>query len=786
MSEAHRSDKLHPSRRRRLRATVSLFSLLLGIAGCGAGDESPRGSRALVGEQDVGHGRRPIPPSAVLARLPPDGGPEWNRLVFEKIPYFLQHAANPVDWFPWGDEAFARARSEDKPIFLSIGYSTCHWCHVMEQESFEDAQVAALLNGAFVCIKVDREERPDVDTIYMNAAQAMTGGGGWPLTVFLTPDRIPFFAGTYFPKTGGFGRPGMMELLPAVADAWRTQRRDLLESAERVREMLQRPRSGAPADLDADKALTQAAQSLAGRFDATHGGFGSAPKFPLSQNLRLLLRVFDRTRDAPSLAMVRTTLDAMRRGGIWDHVGFGFHRYATDEKWLVPHFEKMLYDQALLSMAYLEAYQVTGDAQFAGTAREIFLYVQRDMTSPEGAFYSAEDADSEGEEGRFYVWTAEEIRAVLGEDSGELWSRVYGVTPAGNFREPHSGTAANVLNLERDLSTRAKELGLGEAELSGKLEKSRAKLLAARERRPRPFRDEKILADWNGLTIAALAMGSRILDDAGFAESARRAADFVLETMRDDEGRLLKRFRLGQAALDATLEDYAFFGWGLLELYESTFDSRYLEECIGLAHRMLADFQDEANGGFFLSRAGREDLLTRPKEAYDGAIPSGNSVAALLLLRLGRLTADSSLERDGERVLQAFAADLMQAPFAHCQMMLALDFLRGPSYEVVVAGRARATDTEALLRALNAAFLPRKVVVLRPPAADGDRIARLAPYVEPHGPIDGKATVYVCRNFSCRAPTTSAEEMLAALGVRGKRRDEVSRNSGAVQDTDRP
>ena len=748
---------------RRLPASPLLATLaLLGIAACSAGEPGPHSVADPEPAQDVGHGRPPIPPPDVLKKLPPDGGPNWNRLVFEKSPYLLQHAGNPVDWYPWGEEAFARARQEDRPILLSIGYSTCHWCHVMEEESFTDADVARLMNENFVCIKVDREERPDVDQIYMTAAQAMTGAGGWPLNVFLTPDRVPFFAGTYFPKTGRGGRPGMMELLPRIAEAWRSQRADVLKASESVRNLLQRP-PPAPGGLDTGALVALAVASLSQRYDAENGGFGEAPKFPVSQNLRLLLRSWDRDRAEPTLAMVRKTLDAMGRGGIWDHVGFGFHRYSTDAKWLVPHFEKMLYDQALLAMAYLDGYQATGDDAYRETARRIFTYVQREMTSPEGGFYSAEDADSEGEEGKFYVWQPEEVRAVLGVEEGDRWNRIFDITPGGNFREPHSGATASIPHLKRSVAEWAEELHLDAPDLEARLEADRGRLFAAREERPRPFRDDKILTDWNGLMIASFATGARVLDDPSLAESARRAADFILANTRGMDGRLHKRFRRGDASLDATLEDYAFFGWGLLELYEATFDPKVLEECIAVTRRMTQDFGDEANGGFFLSAAGRTDLLVRSKEVYDGAIPSGNSVAALLLIRLGRITGDASLEEESERTMRAFAAELTAGPGAHGQMMLAVDDLVGPFFEVVIVGQPGAPATEALLTTLRGQFLPRKVVVLRPPDPEGRRIVALVPYAESQGEIDGRATAYVCRDYACQAPTNDPARMLAAL-----------------------
>jgi hypothetical protein len=743
----------------------AMFLAGMAAAGCGASDESgptPKGHGGDV--QDVGYGRVPIPPAEVVRSLPPDGGPDWNRLVFEQSPYLLQHAANPVDWYPWGEEAFERARREDKPVFLSVGYSTCHWCHVMEHESFEDAEVAALMNANFVSIKVDREERPDVDQVYMTVTQAMTGGGGWPMTVVLTPDRVPFFAGTYFPKRGAYGRPGMMELLPRIAAAWRNERESLLGSADQVLSHLRQGRGAGSGDLPGERVLGRAYEDLLRRFDNEEGGFGTAPKFPVPHNLRFLVRYAERSGEERALTMVRKTLDAMRRGGIWDHVGFGFHRYSTDRRWLVPHFEKMLYDQALLALAYLEAYQITGDSAYAETARGIFTYVLRDMTSGEGAFYSAEDADSEGEEGKFYLWRPGETLAILGPDEGALFNRIYGISESGNFRDPHTGKQASIPHLARPLASWAAELRVEEAELAARLEASRKKLLAARAKRIHPLRDDKVLTDWNGLMVAAFAVGAQVVEDARYAEAARRAADFMLEKLRDTDGNLFKRWRRGEAGLDATLEDHAFFAWGLLELYEATFEPRYLAEARALAHAMIERFRDEkSGGGFFLSSAGRSDLLVRPKESYDGAIPSGNSVAAVVLVRLGRMTGDPALEKEAEGVLRAFASDLERAPSVQTQMLVALDFLAGPSFEVVVVGTPGAADTRAMISKLRRPFLPRKVVLLRAPGPEGAEISALAPYVAQQTAIEGMATAYVCQNFACQAPTTDPAVMLAAL-----------------------
>ncbi|MEW6250886.1 MAG: thioredoxin domain-containing protein [Planctomycetota bacterium] len=707
---------------------------------------------------------RPLPSAEQLRKLPPDGGPEFNRLVFEKSPYLLQHARNPVNWFPWCDAAFEQARKEDKPVFLSIGYSTCHWCHVMEHESFEDPDVARLLNDGFICIKVDREERPDIDHVYMSVCQTLTGSGGWPLTVVMTPDKKPFFAGTYFSKSARFGRQGLVELLPRLGNAWRTQREKVTDSAEKIVQHVQsvNHRGAGPA-LDA-ATLTTGYRQLADRFDAARGGFGAAPKFPTPHNLTFLLRYWRRTGDANALKMVEQTLRAMRAGGMYDHVGFGFHRYSTDAEWLVPHFEKMLYDQALLIVAYIEAFQATQDAEFAQTAREILTYVLRDMTAPEGAFYSAEDADSEGVEGKFYLWTADELHRALGEDDANLVGRALSVKAGGNFTNPHTPPRTNILYRSKTAAELARELGIEEAELARRLEAARRELFAVREQRVHPHKDDKILTDWNGLMIAALAKAARALDEPKYAAAAQRSADFVLERLRDSHGRLLKRFRDGEAGLPAHLDDYAFLVWGLLELYEANFEVRNLQAALDLNKEMLRHYWDETASGLFFTADDGEALLARTKEVYDGALPSGNSVAMLNLLRLARITGDSELETKAAAIGQAFSADLSRAPAGHTQLLGALDFALGPSFEIVIAGDPARDDTREMLRTLRGVFLPNAVVLLRP---DGDAgITRIAEFTQSQTAVDGKATAYVCVNQACQAPTTDRRELAKQLTPR--------------------
>lgn len=689
-----------------------------------------------------------------------------NRLAHEKSPYLLQHKNNPVDWYPWGGEAFARARAEDKPIFLSIGYSTCHWCHVMERESFEDEEVAALMNEAFVSIKVDREERPDIDNLYMAFCRMMGGSCGWPLNVVMTPDKKPFFVATYIPKQSRYGRLGMMDLVPRLQKLWRERRGDVEASAGEITEAIRR--SPAPASdgstLDAET-LREAFLQFSRRFDAEHGGFGTAPKFPSPHNLLFLLRYAHRTDEAAARAMVARTLDRMRLGGVFDHVGFGFHRYATDAEWKLPHFEKMLYDQAMLAMAYTEAFQATGKAVYAETAREIFTYVLRDMTAPEGGFYSAEDADSEGREGKFYLWTVDEVREVLGPEEAAFVIEVFHMEPEGNFEDEatRKKTGENIPYLKKPLEEIAAERGEPAESLRARWEAARRKLFAHREQRIHPGKDDKVLTDWNGLMIAALAKAARALDAPEYAEAARRAATFILTTMRSEDGRLLHRWREGDAGLQANIDDYAFMVWGLIELYETTFDAAYLEDALELNDVLLTHFRDEKEGAFFFTPDDGEALLSRQKELYDGAIPSGNSVVMYNLLRLSRLTGNTDLEAEAARV-SAYAGGLIRRmPSGFAAFLIGLDFAVGPTFEVVVVGRPGAADTEAMLGALRSRYLPNKVVILRP-EGDAPAVTRLAPYTATQRALGGEATAYVCRNFVCNRPTTSVEEMLEFLG----------------------
>ncbi|OGN97604.1 MAG: thioredoxin [Chloroflexi bacterium RBG_13_51_36] len=691
-----------------------------------------------------------------------------NRLIEEPSPYLRQHADNPVDWYPWGPEAFERAKREDKPIFLSIGYSTCHWCHVMAHESFEHAEVARLMNETFVSIKVDREERPDIDNVYMRVCQVMTGSGGWPLTIIITPDKKPFFAATYIPRESRFGLQGMMELIPHIREIWATRRGEVLNLSDKITaELQQTSQDTASGELD-ETTLKVAYKQLAGSFDQQHGGFSYAPKFPTPHNLLFLLRYWKHSVSKTALDTVEQTLQAMRRGGIYDHIGFGFHRYSTDSQWLVPHFEKMLYDQAMLAMAYIEAYQATGKEDYETTAREIFSYVLRNMTSPEGGFYSAEDADSEGVEGKFYLWTQEQVRQALGNEEAHFVVQVFNIEKDGNYMAETTGKKSgdNILHLRKPIEEIASDLNLSQQDFQARLKVARQKLFSYRNKRVRPLKDDKILTDWNGLMIAALAKGAQAFDEPQYAEVACRAADFILGNMRKANGRLWHRHRGERTGVDANLDDYAFLVWGLIELYEATFDTNHLRCALELTSDMLKHFWDEDGGGFYLIPDDGESLLVRKKEIYDGAVPSGNSVAMLNLLRLGRMTANSDFEDKAAEIGRAFSRSVKQSPAAHCQLMIGLDFAIGPCYEVVIAGKSQAEDTRTMVRALRTHFLPNKVLLLNPTDRESTEIAKLAEFTKNQSSIGGKATAYVCLNCSCKSPTTDINKMLELLNVR--------------------
>jgi uncharacterized protein YyaL (SSP411 family) len=687
-----------------------------------------------------------------------------NRLIHEKSPYLLQHAHNPVDWHAWNDATFAKAASENKPVFLSIGYATCHWCHVMEKESFEDAEAARHLNETFISIKVDREERPDIDAVYMAACQIMTGGGGWPLNVFMTPDRKPFFAATYIPKHSRFGRTGLIELCQKVRGLWAQEPHKVAATAEGATGALSRAFEFSTGEEPGVRLLDRAYDDIAFSFDGRHGGFEPAPKFPTPHRLLFLLRCHDRTGEPRALEMVTRTLSAMRLGGVWDHVGFGFHRYSTDAAWLLPHFEKMLYDQALMALACLESYQATGDRGPAATAADIFRYVLRDMTSPQGAFYSAEDADSEGVEGKFYVWTVEEFREVLGPSEAAFWEPVFNLAPEGNFREEATGhrTGANILHLDRPFSRWAQELETTEADLQRRWETARAQLFSAREKRIHPLKDDKVLTDWNGLMIAALSAGARALKRPEYADAAAAAARFILKTMRRDDGRLWHRFRDGECAVRGQAGDYAFMIHGLLHLYRSTFDVAYAEEAAKLQEIMLGELWDDGGGGFFLIGADDRDLPVRPKELYDGAIPSANSVALMNLLWLSRLTGNTRWTDKAQELVRAFAGSVGQRPSAFTFFLCGLDFALRPGQDVVIAGDAVSADSRRLLSALNQAFTPNQVALFKS-RENASRLARFAGYTDGLDFVKGQTSAHLCEGSACKESLTDVESMIERL-----------------------
>lgn len=663
-----------------------------------------------------------------------------NRLAKEKSPYLLQHAHNPVNWYAWGPEPFERARKENKLIFLSIGYSTCHWCHVMERESFESHEIAAILNEHYVSIKVDREERPDIDHIYMSAVQALTGSGGWPLTAFLTPEGKPVTGGTYFPPEDRWGRAGMKTILPRLAKTWKDEEQSMRDAGAQLAGLLQQKAPGTEDALSFEKISETAYTQFKNTFDAVHGGFGQAPKFPRSHDLSFLLRMWKRYDRPEALHMVEKTLEAMARGGIYDHLGGGFSRYATDEKWLVPHFEKMLYDQSILALTYLEAYQATRKEFYAGIARDIFRYVLRDMTSPEGGFYSAEDADSEGEEGKFYVWRPEEISKILGAEGAKEFNSYYGVTDEGNFE--HAASILSVLGKETPKDVDA----------------MRQKLFEVRKKRIPPYKDDKVLTAWNGMMISALAHGARVLNDPAYAVSAAKAAEFILKRLQKD-GRLLRRWREGESAVAAFQDDYAFFALGLVDLYEATFEARWLEEAKRLTDQMIQLFWDEEGKGFFYTASDAEKLIARTKEYYDGAVPSGNSIAALLLLRLSRMTGNSGYETKAAETARSNGASLAQYPVAYPQMLIALDFAEGPSREIVLAGEKETP----LAGVLHENFDPHRVYLYHPEGAGAGAIEKLAPFIRSQKKVNGKTAVYVCKNQSCELPVTTPEELRKLL-----------------------
>jgi len=671
-----------------------------------------------------------------------------------------------VDWYPWREEAFEKARKENKPIFLSIGYSTCHWCHVMAHESFEDEEVARLMNRAFVCIKVDREERPDIDNVYMTVCQIILGRGGWPLNIIMTPKMKPFFAGTYIPKNSRFSQTGMLELVPRIEEIWDRQHEEVLESADKITFTIQNMISESAGEGIGESIMEEAYEELLTSFDNEYGGFERAPKFPTPHKIFFLLRYWRRSGNPEALHMVEYTLENMYRGGIHDHLGSGFHRYSTDNMWIVPHFEKMLYDQALIATAYTEIYQVTGKRLYKEAAEGILDYVLRDLRSQEGGFYCGEDADVEGEEGKYYLWTLEEVRKVLSSDESELITKVFNLSERGNFEEEIRGkkTGTNIFYMPLSLESLAAELKIPADEIESRVNMAKERLLLARNKRKRPAKDDKILTDWNGLMIAALAKGFQAFGEEKYLKAAEKAADFILMRLYSPDRRLLHRYRDGKSGIYGTADDYAFLIHGLLELYEAGFKLDYLKAALCLNRELLEHFWDPVQGGFFFTADDSESLIFRKKEFADAAIPSGNSVEMLNLLKLSRITADSKLEDRAQGLERAFSKLIRKIPSGYTQFLSALDFGLGPAYQVVIAGKHKSPDTRHMLEELWAYFVPNKVLIFRPEGKDPE-ITKLARYTEEQIPIDGKATAYVCQNYQCQLPTTEVNEMLRMLNL---------------------
>ena len=688
-----------------------------------------------------------------------------NRLINEKSPYLLQHAYNPVDWYPWGEEAFKKASDEDKPIFLSIGYSTCYWCHVMEREVFENESIAELMNKYVVSIKVDREERPDIDRIYMAALQAMTGSGGWPMSMFLTPDRKPFFGATYIPPTAKYGRAGFEDVLARIHEVWTTDRKEILETGGQIEGHIRTFLAPASNHTAAGKqALDQGFQSFLKSYDGKNGGFGNSPKFPTPVSFNFLLRYFKRTGENQALEMTLETLKSMYNGGMYDHLGGGFHRYSTDARWHVPHFEKMLYDQAQITVAYLEAYQITHDRFYADVAHDILNYVEREMTHPDGGFYSAEDAESaldpkqptHKKEGAFYTWKKEEIDSLLTKHESKLFGYAFDVKTAGNVVEdPHNEfSGLNVLHRIHSTAEAATHFKISGTDVETNLEVARKKLLTARTNRPHPHLDDKILLSWNGLMISAFAKASQVLDEPKYLRVAGRASEFVLAKMINNKGgALLRRYRDREARFEAHLEDYAFFVQALVDLYESSFDIRWLQEALRLTEKQNKLFFDEQNGGFFDTSGSDSTILVRTKESTDGAEPSGNSVAILSLLRLAQMTDNQEYAKMAEKSLQYFGERMLAIPAGTAQFLVALDFSLVKPKQIILAGPADRADTKNLLKEVHSHYLPAKVVLLADGGPGQEMLSSFVPFLKSIQMIGGKAIAYVCENYACQLPT---------------------------------
>jgi hypothetical protein len=743
-----------------------------------------------------------IAPLPDLATLPPDGGPEFNRLVFATSPYLLQHARNPVDWHPWGEEAFAKAAREDRPIFLSIGYSTCHWCHVMEHESFENEETAQVLNDHFVAVKVDREERPDIDHIYMDVCQALTGGGGWPLSLFLAPDKTPFFAGTYFPDEPRYGQPSFRDLLHQINRLWQSDRPKITAAGAQIMELFSRPHQISESVFSWN-ILDRAEYQFGAQFDEEFGGFGRAPKFPMGHSLRFLLRRAQRKQSPRLLHAVEHTLEKMFRGGLYDHVGFGFCRYSVDRQWLVPHFEKMLYDNALLVMAYTEAWLATRKPLYKSIVDEVFTYISRDMTAESGMFFSAENADSEGEEGKFYVFTAAEFEQIVGTTDAPIAAAFFGVTPTGNFE--HGKT---ILTQALSLAELAAQFDRPLPEIAELIARARERLFAARAQRIHPSLDDKILVSWNALMISGFSLAAQAFDRPDYAGKARSAARALLTATLTPEGTLFHSFCQGKPGVPGFLDDYAFLIGALLDLYETDFDAEWLTTALTLEKTMIREFHDPATGRFFLTAHGAEKLITRPKDGYDGAIPSGNSMAALVSLRLARLTGQSSFEKLAQGVFNSLVEEISPAPNGFSLLLTAADLAQGPTTEIVLVGPDIAAVTP-LLKVIHQSYLPRKTVLFIPtgtgagakeeagaekgaakgaakgaeagagtvagtvagaepeagagPAPASPALPLSVGFIKPYAAHQGPPTAFLCQNSQCRPPISDPGELAQVL-----------------------
>lgn len=681
-----------------------------------------------------------------------------NHLINEKSPYLLQHAYNPVDWYPWCKEAFKKASKEDKPVFLSIGYSTCHWCHVMAHESFEDEEVAELINQVFVPIKVDREERPDIDNIYMTVCQFMTGRGGWPLTIFMTPDKKPFYAATYIPKKSRYGRAGLMEIIPRIKKLWLEEKDSLFSSAEQITNTLKSLDRWEQGEEPGSEIFTRAYEELESAFDNKYGGFGNAPKFPLPHQLLFLLHYWQKEGCKKALSMVEKTLTMMRTGGIFDQIGGGFHRYSTDREWLVPHFEKMLYDQALLAYTYLEAYQATGKKLYSVTAEEIFEYINRVMFSEEGGFFSAEDADSEGEEGRFYLWEMDEIYDILPESRARKLTDIYSFKEEGNFLNESTGKidGRNIPHIES--SEKASSL----LEIIKDIDDERRLLFEKRDQRVHPHKDDKILTDWNGLMIAALAKGFSTLKKEEYLKMAEMSIEFIYSKMFES-GFLLHRYRDGEASINGNVDDYAFLVWGLIELYQASFKPIYLKRAEDLTDKLIEYFWDKDTGGFYFTKEGGEELLTRKKEIYDGAIPSGNSVILWNLVRLSHLTGSRKLEQKAYEMSRTFSRQVNDSPSVHTMFLIGYNSLTGPFFDVVIAAPDREKAAE-MLEEVRKKYIPRLTIIYHLAETEEDpSIDEISSFIKDYNMVENKTAVYICRDYTCQLPLTDKAQILGGL-----------------------